>query len=422
MMGTRIGNRLWVAMAASIALTSPPAIAQNARPIDAEKARVIDYWNHERRSKAVPRDLAIDPRGLGYLGRPDGSFEPHGHGIPAKATPGNHAILPFGMPPYIPPGTDPVTASGSKKGLPHIAKAAGAPFATNGETGGRNGSKATASGRTTSGSVQKAAGRIFFEMPADRKRTEWTAYVCSGAVATVAPKSHDGTERSVIITAAHCIYDDVSKVFARNVMFIPGQANAIDSGTRFSCNTDPTGCWVPSFGVVDENWAIRLFPDNVKWDYGFYVIPDSGAHEGADADGILDRATGSLPVSFRPVAPRDLSDTPAEDEITYALGYSNAGNFLAFCAESLTTEGDANWWLPSCELASGSSGGPWVRPTSAGSGSIVSVNSWRRTSVTGMAGPRLDRASAYCVFTRAKNQPAPIAPAEGKAGFAVSCR
>ena len=56
------------------------------------------------------------------------------------------------------------------------------------------------------GAVQNAAGRILFEMPTNARKKRWASYVCSGTVAT------DNTSgRSVIITAAHCIYDDANK-------------------------------------------------------------------------------------------------------------------------------------------------------------------------------------------------------------------
>ena len=67
------------------AIFAAPAAAQNGRPIDPAKARVVEYWTTERRENAIARDLRIDPRGLGYLRRPDGSLVPHGHVTAALA-------------------------------------------------------------------------------------------------------------------------------------------------------------------------------------------------------------------------------------------------------------------------------------------------------------------------------------------------
>ncbi|MCW8995224.1 MAG: hypothetical protein OQK77_05360, partial [Psychromonas sp.] len=106
----------------------------------------------------------------------------------------------------------------------------------------------TGSGETVSNApwnkgeaILNAAGRIYFEMPDDRRMRRWSGYVCSGTV------TNDGvTGRSIIITAAHCVYDDANKAFARNVLFIPNQDGTTGNGTDLNCSNDPIGCWVPS--------------------------------------------------------------------------------------------------------------------------------------------------------------------------------
>jgi hypothetical protein len=120
--------------------------------------------------------------------------------------------------------------------------------------GGSGGSGGTDQGVVTNdewsggGTVQTAAGRIHFEMPANPKATRWNGYVCSGTVV------HDSRgDRSIVLTAAHCVYDDANKVFARNVMFIPNQAGTTAGGTDRTCSNDPLGCWVADFGVVDAD-------------------------------------------------------------------------------------------------------------------------------------------------------------------------
>ena len=60
-----------------------------------------------------------------------------------------------------------------------------------------------------------------------------------------------------ILTAAHCVYDDVNKAFARNVLFIPDQAGTTGAGTDQDCSNDPVGCWEPSHGVVDVDWLVE---------------------------------------------------------------------------------------------------------------------------------------------------------------------
>ena len=90
----------------------------------------------------------------------------------------------------------------------------------------------------------------------------------------------------------------------------------------------------------------------------------------------------------------------------------------------MTTTGDVNWWLPSCGLSGGSSGGPWVQPmdTSTGRGPIISVNSWGYTNSPGMAGPKLVGTSAECVYNEAKGTDFLAgSTTDGDAGIKVSC-
>lgn len=250
---------------------------------------------------------------------------------------------------------------------------------------------------TDGGMVQTNVGRIYFEMPSNPRLKRWAGYVCSGTVAT------DGAGgRTVIITAAHCAYDDANKAFARNVLFIPNQDGTTGSGTDTNCSNDPLGCWTPSFSVVDTNWTTSTFPDNIPWDYAYYVVSDSGAHSGNAADDSLETQVGGMSISFATPA-SDIGATSADTDYTHGIGYSYADDpNLMYCAENMTTEGAFNWWLPSCGLSGGSSGGPWIQSMVNGDGTIISVNSWGYTGSPGMAGPFLDVTSASCLFDNAK--------------------
>jgi hypothetical protein len=467
-----------------------PAAAAGAadRGLEPRAADVVAHWTAERRARALPRDLVIDARGLGYLRRPDGSLTPYGHTVAAagaenapapRAKPGTGDTTPpsiSNMDPgagqtigdaYVFSAT--VTDASGIKSVNFIVQKDGSlsqsfsASSSGGDTysaslqgftdgqwtwwveakdnGPRGGNTATSSPVGFSvdtggdpggdpggggdvianaqwpfdGAVQLAAGRIYFEMPANaRWKGPWNGYVCSGTVAT------DGTNgRSIIITAAHCVYDDANKAFARNVLFIPDQDGTTASGTDLNCSNDPIGCWAPRFGVVDVNWTTRTFPDNIPWDYAFYVVDDTGAHSPGymASSEVLDVAAGSLAPSFSNVS---------LGSRTHALGYSYSDdpNFM-YCAEDMTTEGSDNWWLPSCGMSGGSSGGPWVQPMdeSDGSGPIISVNSWGYTGSPGMAGPKLVGTSASCLFAEAKTDTSVGAsPPDGKAGVAATCQ
>jgi hypothetical protein len=457
---------------------------------------IIKFWTPERRAQAIPRDLVIDERGLGYLRKPGGSLAPYGHDIPAQNA-SSRDITAFAKPgggstdtgPTVFSAMDP--ASGATIGASHTFKATvtdpdgigsvkfnlwkaggitqsftpalgqnnvwsislqgftdgdwswNAVAKDNGAKGGNTATSQTVNFKVntsssgggpggtgaisneewpnTGAAVQTASGRLYFEMPSNAMKKRWNGYVCSGTVAT------DGTgERSIIITAAHCVYDDVNKAFARNVLFIPNQAGTSASGTDLNCTNDPMGCWAPSGGLVDVNWTTRTFSDNVAWDYAYYVVNDTGAHTSSSTglsgpynDGVLDVQAGNLGIDF--VAP--YHNTSNDADVTTAIGYSYSDDpKLMYCEDHMATTGSVNWWLPGCGLSGGSSGGPWNQLDS-GAGPIISVNSWGYTDQPGMAGPKLSGTSAACVFERAKssNLASFESAADGNAGSAVSC-
>jgi hypothetical protein len=474
----RISNRAGLAGAALVATLSsssivaaPPTTPGAAAP---GHARVVAHWTAERRAAAIPRDLVIDPRGLGYLRKPDGSLQPYGHTVAALAQDAPRPMAKPGgdsTPPSI-SGLDPV--SGATIGAAHAFKATvtdasglrsvsfrvgpqgGQQQAFNASAGANNVYSVNLSGFTNGtwtwnvvakdkanntatsqtqtftvdtaggggggggggdvvtnatwdagGVVQDAVGRIYFEMPSNSRKTRWAGYVCSGTVVT---DSESG--RSMIQTAAHCVYDDVYKAFARNVLFIPYQDGTTGSGTDLDCGNDPYGCWSTAFGVVDPDWTTRTFPDNIPWDYAYYVVADAGAHDPglANRGPVLDGAVAPMLVKFT---------APAVGAYAHALGYSYSEdpNFK-YCAENLANLDSANWWLGSCGLSGGSSGGPWVQPMTGGDGPLFSVNSWGYTNQPGMAGPKLSGTSAQCVFNYAQARPFfSSPPADGNAGY-----
>jgi len=469
--------------------TSTTAYAQNDN--SARRQAVINYWTAERRAAAIPRDMRVDNRGLGYLRRPDGSLTPYGHQIEAenRATPTPQARPTGGKdtePPQIsnldpaagatigssytfsavvtdnvgvrsvsfvvtyPDGVTTQTFSASntsgdtwsntlsgftdgnwswrveaadtaKRGGNQSASA-NTPFTVaGGGGGGGDGDTVVNAQWTGDGDIQVAAGRLFYEMPSNQRRKRWAGYVCSGTVVA------DGaTGRSVILTASHCVYDDANKAFARNVLFIPNQAGTSGSGTDSNCDNDPIGCWVAAYGVVDVNWTTRTFPDNIPWDYGFYVVDnDPSSHSpGLEASSsTLDAATPAFTIDFSLPVTNDGTDGATSPDFTHALGYSYSDdpNFM-YCAEDMTTEGTDNWWLPSCGLSGGSSGGPWVQPMGDGAGPVISVNSWGYTTSPGMAGPMLNGTSAFCVYDNAAHLTTFLVdPADGDAGYAITC-
>ena len=458
---------------------SADAAAQSQRALDARVKEVIDHWTPERRAAAIPRHLVIDERGLGYMRGANGGLEPYGHDVAAQAgpggggdstgpsvslgTPANGATINTASVTFTATVSD---TSGVKSVSMGVRKGTGLVqnFTMNPTGGGGYGitlngftdggwswnvtakdnakpSNTTVSGTrtftiaigggggdpppdgtvenaqlTSNGTVRYAVGRIYFEMPANARKTKWNGYVCSGTAV-----SDDGTGgRSTILTASHCVYDDANKAFARRVMFIPDQADTTGTGTDRDCSNDPIGCWVPTLGVVDRNWTSRTFPDNVAWDYAFYVVGDN-AHQGnAASNNVLDAAVAVMSMSFDPVN----TNLGQSGSLSHAIGYSYSEDpKLMYCSERMEDLDSANYWLGHCGLSGGSSGGPWSQPfdMTTGDGPIISVNSWGYTNQPGMAGPKLFGTSAACVFAVAKSTSIAGSFSDGNAGAIADC-
>jgi len=472
-----VGALALAASVSSVVAVSAPAAAGS------HADEVVAYWTPERVAAAQPRDLVVDQRGLGYLRGRDHSLTPYGHsvapelvqvgGVPASqpvarakpvgdttaptitnlapasgATIGTQATFSATVTDQSgvasvsfviqPPSGTPQTFAAAKgannvwtttltgftdgswawhvvakdataRGNTATSPTTGFTVSTGGGGGG-GGDVVPNAEWSTGGAVQSAAGRILFEMPKVQKgRTTWVAYVCSGTAVT-----DTKADASIILTAAHCVYDDVAKQFARNVLFIPNQAGTTGAGTDTNCSNDPIGCWTPSYGVVDHNWTTRTFPDNVQWDYGYYVVPLTGAHSAgiASSSDSLETAVPTLPIGF---------GLGVAGELTHALGYSYSEDpHFMYCSEALGVQSAVDWWLGSCGLTGGASGGPWVDPmnTTSGSGPIISVNSWGYTNKPGMAGAVFG-ASAQCTLTAAVGSTGAVP--SGSRGVVATC-
>jgi hypothetical protein len=120
---------------------------------------------------------------------------------------------------------------------------------------------------TGGGAVNEAAGRILLTLNGGN-------YVCSGTVIN----DYDTVGRSLVVTAAHCAYDEIADVHATNVLFIPKQDDGgLDKSNR-KCSDDPYGCWTMKLGVVDSRWRDGKWSAIIKYDYAIYVVPDEAGY------------------------------------------------------------------------------------------------------------------------------------------------
>ncbi|MEP6388975.1 MAG: hypothetical protein ABJ056_03530 [Halioglobus sp.] len=354
-----------LAFVASIPVTAfaqAPQASDRAKQVAATKA----FWNSKRIASAQPRDFVLDHRGLAYLKGKGGKLSPYGHKSPAVPSP------------YARGGNGGGGGGGGKPG--------------GGDTGGTGFENVKNAQWANGGTVQTAAGRIFFIMGG-------LGYVCSG---TLIDDGETTSDRSIILTAAHCVYDDVADAFAEAAIFIPNQAATTGSGTDTDCSNDPAGCWVADFGAVSSGWDAEVFPANIPSDYGYYALGTNGDTSNrfteAGRNVAMDSDITPMEVSF---------DGAAIDTYTRALGYSYSDdpNFM-FCGEPVDSSSYDGYLLPNCGMSGGASGGPWSQSdlVNLGTGPIISVNSYGPSrGKKYMGGPRLDNTTAECLFDLTKS-------------------
>lgn len=246
--------------------------------------------------------------------------------------------------------------------------------------GGGGGSTGSTTGASwnTGGDIKEASGKVYFEMAGG-------AYVCSGAVATDARVGY-----SLVLTAAHCAYDETNGEFATNWIFIPD----FDESPTFTCASAAYGCWTASSLVVHRGYADAggFNTQATLHDFAFAVV-GAGGHAGSQ----LDLTVGSFDVA--------IPGFTSPGQTAFAFGYPAAGKYkgndLVYCAGSIFEDpynGELTWGLP-CKMTGGSSGGPWLSSfdASTGVGNLSSVNSYGYSGVSAMHGPKFnsDTAAVY---------------------------
>jgi hypothetical protein len=299
--------------------------AGNGADARSEHQRIIDFWTPERVAQAVPRDFVFDPGSGRYL-------------------PANHA-----------PGH-----GGGKPG--------------GGGPGGGDSSVVTGDSWTGGGEVVDGTGKVLFAMGS-------SYYICS---ASVVDDTANG--RSIILTAAHCVFNESTGLFATNWLFIPNYdaAPAQLTTNQSFCSQTKHGCWSATALTVHNGYATAGgFNDQaVLYDWGFAVV-GLGGHNGAT----LVETLGDFPASFDPVA--------IDNSVTgHAFGYPAEkrykGNDLIYCSNKIDGDpynDDDTYRMNQCKLNGGSSGGPWFSDFTSGTGVLISVNSYGYLGVTAMHGP-----------------------------------
>ena len=356
-------SSLLLAGAVLAAALAPAAVAGAAPQGKADKAkaeheRIVAYWTPERMKAAKPRD---------FERLPDGSFR---QVKPAKGANANKGGKPGGGPVVVPPTP---------------------AFPAAGESTGEFWSKG--------GEVDARTGKVYFTSGS------W-GYVCSGAVA-----DDDNSERALVLTAGHCLYDNEKTSrkrppagFVSNWLFVPDYTEG--QGFLRACSDANQDCWTAEALVVHKGFANAggFTSTATLYDFGFAVV------------------TGETPLDASPRGSYGI-DTVATDEWPKvgnnlsAFGYPAAdpydGQRLTYCQGPIGTDArnsDRNWSMY-CNMTGGSSGGPWLNGMdSSGDGGVLSsLNSYGYSGEPYMYGPKFNDTTKK-VWDEAKAQAAHTTP------------
>ena len=236
--------------------------------------------------------------------------------------------------------------------------------------GGGKTTSITGSSWTKGGKPLSATGKVFFTMGAQ-------TYVCSGSIV-----NDSKSDRSIVLTAGHCVFDNATGSFATNFIYYP----AFDTTPVTDCTI--SRCLVATSLVAHNGFTSQssFTTQATQYDWGFASIPESNINGYA------------------------FNSTPFTNSATsYAFGYPAGtpygGKDLVYCAGPIspdTNNGGLTWGL-GCNMTGGSSGGPWFAAFNSTNfdGSASSVNSYKYTNNSKkMYGPKFN-ASTLSTFNAA---------------------
>lgn len=322
------------------ALSGGSALANPGQERRADHQATVDFWTVERVRQAQPRDFVFDSA--------SGRFQP--------------------------------AAKPDKPGKP------------GGGGGGGKGDTSTVTGAPWNGAgeVLATTGKVFFELGVDQNGNP-LYWVCSASVV-----DDTAANRSIILTAAHCAYDNEIEEFATKWIFIPAYddtKNNLDAQVQF-CRFTTYGCWTADALVVHDGFASAggFNSTAITHDFAFAVVGEGGHSGAALAEDVL----GSHPIDFSAVSKgTDVS----------AFGYPHAESFnrdLYYCAGPVNFDNRLFklTYRLECSMTGGASGGPHYKAFENGTGTAISVNSYRYSSGDAMYGPKFD-ANTAALFSAA---------------------
>ena len=217
--------------------------------------------------------------------------------------------------------------------------------------------------------AQTAVGKVFFSVGTSN-------YVCSGALAT----DNDPT-RAIVLTAGHCVWDDVTGSFVTNFAFYPNY----DAGDR--------NAWLATALVARQEFTDQSTFNNTALanDFAFAVLTL------ASGQSYLPDLAYPSSKSFKNSYDLDITGFQAK-RTAYAFGYPAAKPFngltLKYAGAPIFVDTSTNTtWGMSSTMTGGASGGPWLSngnstAVDAVEGNLSSLNSYKyNNDSTKMYGP-----------------------------------
>lgn len=245
------------------------------------------------------------------------------------------------------------------------------------------GDATTVLGKSWPGSVgvKETTGKVLFAMGADY-------YVCSASVV-----ADTAVDRSLVLTAGHCVVDESNGAFATNWMFIPDYDSdpaGLTTDGSF-CASTKFGCWAADVLVASDDFAGAggFSLEAARSDYAFAVVSTGGLSDAEQLDAVV----GAQAVQFT-------SAVSGGD--TFLFGYPAAGKYrgtdLVYSRGALGYDAlnDNQAYRVGSSMTGGSSGGPWFQGFDAisGTGTIMSVTSYGYSGVKALFGPMLNSETA----------------------------
>jgi hypothetical protein len=222
---------------------------------------------------------------------------------------------------------------------------------------------------TGGGPVVQRTGKVVFTMDGG----DW---VCSGSAV-----NDSRTGFSLVLTAGHCAYDEVNRAFATNWTYIP----SFDTAPTYTCAQSTFGCWTAQGLVVHSGYATAggFNTQATLHDFAIAIVGPGGKNGSTQLDSL-----GSYPIAYPAIS---------TGGTVHSFGYPASGRYkgkdLTFCTGPTFNDvnNDNLTWGIACNMTGGSSGGPWLANfTTAGGGTLTSLNSYGYGGLANMYGPKFN--------------------------------